>query len=285
MGGRRRRRGFSGPSGRLRDRPCRHSPPSSGSSNACLSAPRHASSGRVCNPIQLQRRIERAMEGERLTTSDRTLVPEPLRRPPPSGRPGRVRRHDRDARVRARRRRAGVRPGAPLHGRRPAAGRPRRRSGDRADRHPRRRTVRRGRSGRTRRIGPGGGRTRWRRPGGRFADATDTRVFAIPEPDDPAGRPARDRSGRADATGRHRGGQPDDRARDRQRPRRAATPRVSRHHGRIAGRRGTLVYADLGSTNGSRVNGVPVTEVVLGVGDRLEVGDTALVVEVAGAPD
>src|SRR6478609_511036 len=26
-------------------------------------------------PIQLQRRIERAMEGERLTTSDRTLVP------------------------------------------------------------------------------------------------------------------------------------------------------------------------------------------------------------------
>ena len=65
----------------------------------------------------------------------------------------------------------------------------------------------------------------------------------------------------------------------------AADGRVSRHHGRIIGRRGTLVYADLGSTNGSRVNGVPVSEVVLGVGDRLEVGDTALVVEVAGAPD
>ena len=61
--------------------------------------------------------------------------------------------------------------------------------------------------------------------------------------------------------------------------------RVSRHHGRIVGRRGTLVYSDLGSTNGSRVNGVPVAEVVLGVGDRLEVGDTSLVVEVAGAPD
>jgi pSer/pThr/pTyr-binding forkhead associated (FHA) protein len=58
---------------------------------------------------------------------------------------------------------------------------------------------------------------------------------------------------------------------------------VSRHHGRITGRRGTLVYVDLGSTNGSRVNGVPVTEVVLGAGDRLEMGDTALVVEVAGA--
>lgn len=55
---------------------------------------------------------------------------------------------------------------------------------------------------------------------------------------------------------------------------------VSRHHGRIAGRRGTLVYTDLGSTNGSRVNGEPVTEVVLGVGDRLQVGDTTLVVEV-----
>jgi hypothetical protein len=61
--------------------------------------------------------------------------------------------------------------------------------------------------------------------------------------------------------------------------------RVSRHHGRIVGRRGTLVYLDLGSTNGSKVNGEAVAEVVLGVGDRLEVGDTAIVVEVAGAPD
>jgi pSer/pThr/pTyr-binding forkhead associated (FHA) protein len=60
---------------------------------------------------------------------------------------------------------------------------------------------------------------------------------------------------------------------------------VSRHHGRIVGRRGTLVYSDLGSTNGSRVNGVTVSEVVLGVGDRLEMGDTTLVVEVAGAAD
>jgi hypothetical protein len=58
--------------------------------------------------------------------------------------------------------------------------------------------------------------------------------------------------------------------------------RVSRHHGRIVGRRGTLVYLDLGSTNGSRVNGEPVNEVVLGIGDRLEIGDTELVVEVAG---
>jgi hypothetical protein len=59
--------------------------------------------------------------------------------------------------------------------------------------------------------------------------------------------------------------------------------RVSRHHGRIVGRHGTLVYLDLGSTNGSRVNGESVTAVVLGVGDRLEVGDTALIVGEGGA--
>ena len=58
--------------------------------------------------------------------------------------------------------------------------------------------------------------------------------------------------------------------------------RVSRHHGRLTGRRGTLVYVDLGSTNGSRVNGVAVGELVLGEGDRLEIGDSVVVVEVAG---
>lgn len=58
--------------------------------------------------------------------------------------------------------------------------------------------------------------------------------------------------------------------------------RVSRHHARLSGRRGTLVYSDLGSTNGSRVNGVPVAELVLGAADRIELGDTVIVVEVAG---
>jgi hypothetical protein len=56
--------------------------------------------------------------------------------------------------------------------------------------------------------------------------------------------------------------------------------RVSRHHARLTGRRGTLVYLDLGSTNGSRVNGVSVQELVLGEGDRIEIGDTVIVVEV-----
>lgn len=59
--------------------------------------------------------------------------------------------------------------------------------------------------------------------------------------------------------------------------------RVSRFHGRLQARRGALVYTDLDSTNGTRVNGVPVSEVVLGEGDRLELGNTVLVVESVGA--
>ena len=58
-----------------------------------------------------------------------------------------------------------------------------------------------------------------------------------------------------------------------------ADPRVSRHHARLQARRGTLVFTDLGSTNGSRLNGVRVDECALGMGDRLLVGDTVLVVE------
>jgi pSer/pThr/pTyr-binding forkhead associated (FHA) protein len=55
--------------------------------------------------------------------------------------------------------------------------------------------------------------------------------------------------------------------------------RVSRHHARLQARRGTLIFTDLQSTNGSRVNGSRVAEVVLGEGDRIELGDTVLVVE------
>ena len=58
-----------------------------------------------------------------------------------------------------------------------------------------------------------------------------------------------------------------------------ADTRVSRMHGRLQARRGTLVYTDLGSTNGSRVNGIRVDEIALGIGDRLLLGDTVLVVE------
>jgi hypothetical protein len=55
--------------------------------------------------------------------------------------------------------------------------------------------------------------------------------------------------------------------------------RVSRHHGRLQARRGTLVYTDTGSSNGTRVNGLTVDEIVLGPGDRIQLGDTVLVVE------
>jgi hypothetical protein len=59
--------------------------------------------------------------------------------------------------------------------------------------------------------------------------------------------------------------------------------RVSRHHARLHVRQGSLLYTDLNSTNGSRVNGVRVEEVVLGEGDRIEVGDTVLVVQAVSA--
>ena len=58
-----------------------------------------------------------------------------------------------------------------------------------------------------------------------------------------------------------------------------ADSRVSRHHGRFQTRHGTLVYTDLGSTNGTRVNGIRVDDIVLGAGDRLQVGDVVVVVD------
>jgi hypothetical protein len=60
--------------------------------------------------------------------------------------------------------------------------------------------------------------------------------------------------------------------------------RASRHHARIDTRRGSLVLTDLGSTNGSWVNDRRVESVALGEGDRLRIGTTTLVIEsVVGA--
>ena len=59
---------------------------------------------------------------------------------------------------------------------------------------------------------------------------------------------------------------------------RLADHEVSREHARIQARDGHLVLMDLGSTNGTWVGGQRVREVVLGVGDRIEIGRTALVV-------
>jgi pSer/pThr/pTyr-binding forkhead associated (FHA) protein len=65
-----------------------------------------------------------------------------------------------------------------------------------------------------------------------------------------------------------------------------ADPRISRHHARISGRAGRLVLADLGSTNGTNVNGSRITEIVLGFGDQLALGTTRIeVVEVAAADE
>jgi FHA domain-containing protein len=115
-------------------------------------------------------------------------------------------------------------------------------------------------------------------------DPTATRVFQVPQPTSPRATVAvTDPDGRVRRFAIGGGGLTIGRADDNDLV--ARDSRVSRHHGRIAGRRGTLVYLDLGSTNGSRVNGEPVTEVVLGVGDRLEIGSTTIVVEGAGARD
>ena len=58
-----------------------------------------------------------------------------------------------------------------------------------------------------------------------------------------------------------------------------ADGRASRHHARLYGRRGALILADLGSTNGSWVNDRRIDEMALGEGDQIRIGDTILVVE------
>jgi pSer/pThr/pTyr-binding forkhead associated (FHA) protein len=111
-------------------------------------------------------------------------------------------------------------------------------------------------------------------------DPTATRVYTIPQPSAPrASVQVTDPNGRIRRFSVAGPGLTIGRSEDNDVV--ANDPRVSRHHGRITGRRGTLVYLDLGSSNGSRVNGEPVSEVVLGVGDRLEVGGTTIEVEAA----
>ena len=237
-------------------------------------------------PIQLQRRIERAMEGERLTTSDRTLVPNRFV----------VHLHPTDLAefgdmtgTLASELADGALAFARAHHytrRRSAARRPAGRSGHRARRHPGRRPVRRGRSPDARRAGsPAPARPTGDDPDRR--GRADEHAGLRGPPTDAPRAPScsvTDPDGGTRA-GRHRGRQPDDRAGDRQRPASSTTGGSRAITDGSAGAAGRWSTRTSGSTNGSRVNGVPVTEVVLGVGDRLEVGDTALVVEVAGAPD
>jgi hypothetical protein len=55
-------------------------------------------------------------------------------------------------------------------------------------------------------------------------------------------------------------------------------PRVSRVHGELIERRGTLVYVDLDSSNGSFVNGTRQREIALGAGDVIRVGRSTLTI-------
>jgi pSer/pThr/pTyr-binding forkhead associated (FHA) protein len=114
------------------------------------------------------------------------------------------------------------------------------------------------------------------------AMATDTMVFTVPHVISPS---AILREIRADGTRREVrvdgslltiGRAPDNHVV-------VADRRVSRHHARIQARHGSLVLSDLGSTNGTQVNGSRVDEMVLGEGDRIEIGSTLLVVEAVPA--
>ena len=229
-------------------------------------------------PIQIQHRIERAMESERLTTSDRTLAPNrfvvhlhPADLADFGDMTGTLAAELADSALsfaRAHRYTVVDRPRVDLVAD-PAV----QRADIRVD-------ARFADALATRPSAPAAANDR------ADADAdsapSETRVFEVPKPPTPrAILQVRDPDGQTRRIVVEGGNLTIGRATDNDLV--ARDSRVSRHHGRITGRRGTLVYVDLGSTNGSRVNGVPVTEVVLGAGDRLEMGDTALVVEVAGA--
>jgi adenylate cyclase len=56
-------------------------------------------------------------------------------------------------------------------------------------------------------------------------------------------------------------------------------PEVSRRHCEVSRLDGALVVRDLGSTNGTFVNGSRVAEAVLKSGDRLAIGRTEFVVQ------
>ncbi|HHL22015.1 MAG TPA: FHA domain-containing protein, partial [Aliiroseovarius sp.] len=60
-------------------------------------------------------------------------------------------------------------------------------------------------------------------------------------------------------------------------------PKVSRHHARIKLEGGTFILSDLGSANGTRVNGVRITEShILRHGERIGIGDAELLYQEPG---
>jgi hypothetical protein len=233
-------------------------------------------------PVQLQRRIERAMEAERLSTADRTLVPNRYV----------VRLHPIDHRSFgefATTLAAELADGALLFARAhryTLVDRPR------VDIVPDPSVVRSDIRVDARFADPIGGRTASPdalgesgstpvpspATNGAPSDPSPTMVFNAPRPSGPR---ARLREIRPD--GRERVIAVEGRllsvGRGADNGLILADARASRHHAQIVSRRGTLVFTDVGSTNGSTVNGHPVDEVVLGEGDRIRIGDTILVVE------
>jgi hypothetical protein len=59
-------------------------------------------------------------------------------------------------------------------------------------------------------------------------------------------------------------------------------PEVSRHHCQLKLQHGAYSFADLGSRNGSWINGQLVTEVALGPGDSIRIGSTEIEFQVSG---
>lgn len=118
---------------------------------------------------------------------------------------------------------------------------------------------------------------RSRVPGGASASA-GTSVFPVPQPNVPrAWLAARSPSQPVTRVVVRPGSMRIGRARDNDLV--LLDDKVSRHHGQVAVRLGMLVYTDLGSTNGSFVNGAMVTEIALGPGDVLHVGNSTVTIE------
>ena len=63
-----------------------------------------------------------------------------------------------------------------------------------------------------------------------------------------------------------------------------ADAHASRRHARLEVRGGVLVLTDLESTNGTLVNGRRIREIALGVGDRIDIGQTVVRVVPADTP-
>lgn len=54
-------------------------------------------------------------------------------------------------------------------------------------------------------------------------------------------------------------------------------PRISRHHARIEFKYGQFLLTDLNSANGTSLNGLPVTQIVLTPGDKVSLGGLELI--------